>query len=141
MARLLRSAFAYFAVVFACGFVLGSIRVPFLAPRLGVRTAELLEMPIMLVVIVLAARWVARRCRVAPTVHDRLWMGIGALVLLLVMEFSLVLALQGLTIRQYLATRDPVAAGVYGLMLVAFAAMPLILARIRSRGARSASRG
>ena len=31
------------ALVFAAGFLLGSIRVPFLVPRLGERDAELLE--------------------------------------------------------------------------------------------------
>lgn len=43
----LKAVTVYFARVFATGFVLGSIRVPFLVPRLGVRYAELIEMPIM----------------------------------------------------------------------------------------------
>jgi hypothetical protein len=41
-ARVARAGGTYFAMVFGAGFVLGLIRVPFLAPRLGVRIAELL---------------------------------------------------------------------------------------------------
>jgi hypothetical protein len=51
--------------VFGAGFLLGCIRVPLLVPRLGVRTSELLEMPIQLVVIVFAARFVVERFSVS----------------------------------------------------------------------------
>ena len=47
--RTLKSAVLYFAIVLGTGFVLGSVRVPFLVPRFGERYAELLEMPIMFV--------------------------------------------------------------------------------------------
>ena len=49
--------------------------------------------------------------------------------LLLVAEFSLVLWLRGLTFRDYLASRDPVAGTVYIVMLGLFAIMPLLVAR------------
>jgi type IV secretory pathway TrbD component len=48
---------------------------------------------------------------------------------LLVAEFTLVLWLRGLTIDEYLATRDPVAGTVYIVMLGVFAIMPLLVAR------------
>ena len=56
----------YFFIVLGTGFALGVVRVPFLVPQLGERYAELLEMPIMFVVIVLAARHVVRRFKLAP---------------------------------------------------------------------------
>jgi len=56
-------------------------------------------------------------------------MGGIALVFLLVAEFGLVLWLRGLSIREYLATRDPVSGTVYYMMLGVFAIMPLLLAR------------
>jgi hypothetical protein len=127
--RLLIAGLQYFACVFGAGFVLGAIRVPLLVPRLGVRLAELIEMPLMFVVIVLAARWVVRRHALAPTVAERLGAGLLALVLLLAAEFGLVLQLQGGTIAGYLASRDPVSGSVYAVMLIVFAAMPLIVAR------------
>ena len=62
-----RAAVTYFALVFAAGFALGCLRVPFLVPRLGERAAELLEAPLMLFVIFLASRHVARRYGIASS--------------------------------------------------------------------------
>jgi type IV secretory pathway TrbD component len=59
----------------------------------------------------------------------RLGTGGVALVLMLVAEFELVLWLRGLSIREYLATRDPVSGTVYYVMLALFAIMPLLLDR------------
>lgn len=83
----------------------------------------------MLVVIVLAARWTVRRLAVPSTPRNRLGMGSIALVLLLLAELTLVLWLQGLSIREYLASRDPVSGTVYSVLLGVFAVMPLLVAR------------
>ena len=56
-------------------------------------------------------------------------MGGVALGLMLLAEFTLVLWLRGLSVRQYLAERDPVAGTVYYVTLGAFAVMPLLLER------------
>lgn len=125
----LKAGALYFALTFGAGFVLGTIRVLWLLPRLGERTAELLETPVMLVVIILAARWVARRLHVPTAAAVRLAMGLIALALLLAVEFSVVLWLRGLTIDEYFAGRDPVAEAVYVLMLGVFVVMPLLVAR------------
>ena len=58
---ILKAAAVYFVLVFGTGFVLGPIRILLLVPRFGVRVAELVEFPVMLVVIVLAARWLVRK--------------------------------------------------------------------------------
>lgn len=76
----LRAGAAYFGWVFGVGFVLGSLRVPLLVPRLGERWAELLEMPLMALAIVLAARWVVRRFALVP--HAGLRLAVGGLALL-----------------------------------------------------------
>ena len=44
---------------------------------------------------------------------------------MLAAEFGFVLRLRGISIGQYLASRDPVAGTLYYLMLVVFALMPL----------------
>ena len=59
----------------------------------------------------------------------RLGMGCMALVLMLIAEFGFVLWIRGLSIRDYLATRDPVSGTVYYAMLVAFAIIPLFVAK------------
>lgn len=123
----LRLSVCYFALVFGAGFALALIRVPFLAPRLGERAAELIEMPFMLAVIYFAARWLMRRSPAPATPSARLAVGLIALALLLLTEFSVVLWLQGLSIREALAKRDPVSGGAYALSLIAFAVAPLLL--------------
>jgi hypothetical protein len=91
--------------------------------------AELMETPVMLVVTIVTARWMVLRLAVPSTPSARLGMGGIALALLLVAEFGLVLWLRGLSIREYLATRDPVSGTVYYVMLGVFAIMPLLVAR------------
>ncbi len=122
----------YFALVFGAGFILGPIRVFWLVPRMGERIAELVEAPIMLVVIICSARWVVRRLGVSATPSQRLIVGLVALVLLLICEVTVVLWLRGLSIAAYFASRDPVAGAVYLVMLGLFAAMPLLLVRTPS---------
>jgi hypothetical protein len=121
--RLVAAGAVYFLVVFGAGFVLGAIRVLWVVPRIGMRTAELLEMPIMLIVTVLAARWVVRRFAL-PRTFARFGMGFVALALLLGAELTLVVWVQGMTVRDYLAARDPISGTVYLVMLGVFAAMP-----------------
>lgn len=128
--RILKAGVLYFSLVFAAGFLLGSIRVPLLEPRLGARAAELLELPVMLLAIVAAARWVLRRLAVPASAAARLAMGGIALALMLAAEFGLVLSLRGMSIEQYLATRDPVSGTAYYLSLCVFALIPLAMRRL-----------
>jgi type IV secretory pathway TrbD component len=127
--RILKAGALYFALVFGAGFVLGTIRTLWVVLRVGTRWAELMEAPIMLVVTIMAARWVVRHLAIPFVSSARLGMGGTALGLLLVAEFGLVLWIRGLSIREYLATRDPVSGTVYYVMLGAFAVMPLLVAR------------
>lgn len=131
--KALKASFLYFALVFGAGFILGPMRLLWSVPRFGTRTAELMEMPIMLMVTIVAARWVIRRLGVPPTVSARLGMGGIALGLLLAAEFALVLRLRGLSIDEYLASRDPVSGTVYYAMLGVVAVMPLLVARTQPR--------
>ena len=64
LARILKAGALYFGVVFGAGFVLGTVRVIWVVPHLGERTAELIEAPLMLAVTIVAARWVVKRLAV-----------------------------------------------------------------------------
>ena len=121
-----KAGLAYFSLVFGAGFVLGAIRVPFLVPRLGERLAELIEMPFMFVVIVLAARFITQRFAMRAKASTRLAIGFIALGLLLAAELLLAVLLQNRSIGDYIASRDPVSGSVYLAMLALFALMPLI---------------
>jgi hypothetical protein len=124
-----QAGLAYFAIVFGVGFALGAVRVPLLVPRLGVRTAELLEMPLMAVAIVLAARFVVRRFALPPRAGPRLAVGALAFALLACAELGLATLLSGQSVLQYIGGRDPVSGTVYLAMLLVFALMPWWLAR------------
>ena len=136
-ATLARAGLLYFALVFGAGFALGPLRILFLVPRLGERAAELLELPVMVGLSWLAARWVTRRLAVPAATGARLGMGVLAGALLLAAEFALVLPLRGLTLAEYFATRDPVAGTAYYVAVLLMALMPLSIGAgtQRDRGA------
>lgn len=127
--KILKAGLLYFTLVFGLGFILGFIRVLWVVPRFGTRMAELMEIPIMIAVIIIAARWIVRHYEVPFTLASRLGMGCLALCLLLVVEFTLVLWLQGLSLSEYFASRDIVSGTAYYLSLGVFAIMPLGVAR------------
>jgi len=104
---ILKDGVLYFVLVFGAGFVLGTIRTLWVVPRFGMRIAELMETPIMLVVTIVAARWIVHRLAVPSVPSSRLGMGFVAPGLMLVAEFGFVLWLRRLSIREYLATRGP----------------------------------
>lgn len=125
----LQAGLAYFILVFAAGFALGTIRTLWVVPRVGARTAELMETPVMLAISLLAARWTVLRFAVPAAPFVRLATGCVALAFLLVAEFGMVRFLRGMPIKQYFASRDRVSGTVYYVALAIFAIMPLLVAR------------
>ncbi|MDB5933321.1 MAG: hypothetical protein JWQ01_665 [Massilia sp.] len=129
MLKALKAGAAYFGIVFGAGFVLGCIRVPLIVPRLGVRAAELLEMPIQLVVIVLAARFIVRRFSLPSRPLTRLSVGLIAFGLAVAAELLLARAISGQSVGAYIAGRDRVSGGAFLLVLIIFAMMPFLAGR------------
>jgi len=125
--KCLTSSAAYFGMVFGAGFVFGTVRVMWLVPMVGVRVAELAELPLMLAVIVVAARSVNRRFLTGRDRYSRLIVGVLALVLLLLAELILGVMFLGLTPTDVFLSRDPVSGTGYYLSLCAFALMPWFL--------------
>jgi hypothetical protein len=89
-----------------------------------------MEMPVMLLVTVAAARWTVVRLAVPSSTLARLGTGCIALLLMLAAEFGPVLRIRGISVRQYLATRDRVSGAAYYVMLIVFAVMPLLVAKL-----------
>jgi hypothetical protein len=127
--QILISASLYFAVVFGVGFVLGPIRVFWLEPRLGPTIAVLCEVPLLLVAMVVSARWIANRCGLRKDCGSLVVMGIAALVLQQIADFAVGFMLRGMTPAQQLANFATPAGLIYLGSLVAFAAMPAIVSR------------
>ena len=127
--KIVKAAATYFLLVFGAGFALGVVRQLFVGPRLGEMWAELLEMPLMAAVIVVAARWVMSR-RAAPDARaSRLAVGGLALAMLLAAEVLLIVGLRRMSIEEYVTTREPVSGAVYLGMLVVLAVMPALVGR------------
>jgi len=125
-----RYAVAYFAAVFSIGFVLGIARTLSVAPRLGERVAELVELPVMVAASFLVAR--ALMSRADAGIRDAALVGLAALALLVCAELAVVAFVRGQTFADYAASRDPVSGSAYVLALVLFAAMPALICRRRT---------
>ena len=128
-----RAAVVYFALVFAVGFVLGTIRVLLVAPRWGELPAVLLESPIMLFVswwaCGLSIRVFGVRGRCAG-----LSMGAVAFALLMTAELALSLLAFGRSSAEHLRAYGTLAGAVGLTSQVAFGLIPLL----RSGGSRGA---
>lgn len=119
---------AYFALVFAAGFVLGTVRVFALEPALGAFWSVLAEMPIILAACWLASAFVIRRLDVPLALPVRLVMGGSAFLLLIAAELALsVFAFARTPIEFAASLAAP--AGLLGLAgQLLFAAFPAIQA-------------
>ena len=129
MQKIIRAGVLYFAFVLGTGFVLGSIRVPFLVPRLGERWAELAEMPIMAVVIFYSAGYILRRFPEINQAWNSLLVRFLALALSVCAELGLATLLQEQSLVEYIGSRDKVSGSVYLVMLLVFALMPWLRLR------------
>jgi len=125
----LTAAAAYCGLVFGAGFVLGTVRVLWVVPRIGTRAAELVESPLMLLVTIVAAAWINRRFLAASSKAAKLQVGLVSLVFLLAAEVGLGVILRGAPPLEILTDKDPVSGSVYYGLLGMFAAMPWLLAQ------------
>lgn len=125
MRRAVFAGFAYFAIVFAAGFLLGTIRTLMLAPRVGETAAVLIELPAMLAISWVACGIVLRRLDVPAARAARFVMGALAFALLMAAEAALAAAF-GETPALYLQELQT-PAGALGLAgQAAFAVIPLV---------------
>lgn len=120
---MLRAAIAYWAVVFALGFVLGTVRTLWLAPAIGLVPATLAELPVMLAASWVASGWLVRRFAIA-TAGAGLVMGALAFVLLMAAECALAVGLIGQMPGEWLAGLGQPHALLGLAGQIAFALMP-----------------
>lgn len=127
MGRVIRWGATYFAILFGIGFVLGTFRVLWLEPRLGVRLAQLLEAPLMFAAIVLVGRWIGQRLG-GVDITSRLSVGALAAACILAADLLVGVGLRNMTVVEVFTLRDPISGSVYYL-LVAFTAVAPCLGR------------
>ncbi len=131
MKRFLSAATVYFLMLFALGFVLGTVRVLFVAPRIGVLSATLAEVPLMLIAAFFTCRWAISRWKVPSTLSARGTMALLFLVLLALFETLVGVALFGRTLAgTWSGLATP--AELIGLIAQAIAALlPIFVGRTR----------
>lgn len=123
---MLKPALLYFALTFATGFVLGSIRVLLVAPRTGEVAAVLIECPFILLASFLIARSVLSRFAPTAEAGRRLMIGLLAFAMLMTAEMTMAW-LRGTPLRDFLAALSK-PAGAIGLTAQAlFAFIPLFI--------------
>lgn len=121
--RVAMAGAVYWAIVFALGFVLGTLRVLWVAPAIGLLPATMLELPVILTASWFAAGWLIRRFAIASR-GEALAAGALAFAILMAAECALASVLTGQSPAQWLAgLRQPHALlGLAGQ--VVFALMP-----------------
>jgi hypothetical protein len=126
--RIISAAAIYFALVFAAGFALGTLRVLILAPAIGALPAVAAELPLMLALSWLACGAALARAfpRTAPGFGARAGVGALAFAFLMIAEAGLAIGLGGESGGAYLK-RLSAPEGLLGLAgQIAFAAFPLM---------------
>ncbi len=121
------ASLAYFGIVFGVGFVLGVMRTLWLVPAVGHRVAELIEAPLMLGVIVLAARFIATRC----ASRELIAVGFMSACLVIGLDIIVGVALRQMSIREIFMDRDIVTGTVYYLLIGAFAVAPYLMSKLK----------
>lgn len=121
----IRAGVAYGLFAFMLGFVLGTLRVVAVAPRVGAEAAVLAELPLMLA----ACWWWSGRIARPPAMakrSDGLPLGIAGLAVLLAGEFAVGIVLMGMTPSSWLAefNRLPAALGLAAQVIAM--AMPML---------------
>lgn len=125
IARALQAGILYFLTVFAIGFILGTLRVLVVIPRIGEVAAVLLEVPVMLALAWPICGVLLRRCGVSAGAA-RVVMGGVAFSVLMMAEWGLAVLLFGQTSSQHWATYRTLPGQIGLLGQILFALLPIL---------------
>ncbi|MBY0406582.1 MAG: hypothetical protein K2Q01_02730 [Rickettsiales bacterium] len=121
-----KAGFFYFLILFAVGFLLGTVRVFLIAPLLQEALATALELPVILTVSWIVCARLVRHFYVPAILRTRITMGAVALALLLTAECMLGVVGFGLSMNDQLA-RYQQTGPMLGLMAqILFALFPAV---------------
>ena len=124
--RTLRAAGIYFAIVFAAGFIFGTIRTLLLVPHIGATAAVTIEAPLILLVSWFASLAVVERLQIPAEFSRRLAMGAYAFTILMVAELALGVILFGQTPAGHFASYRDLSQQIGLAAQLAFAFIPAL---------------
>lgn len=121
---------AYFAIVFAAGFVFGTARAVLTGDAPEMRLAAVaIELPLILAISWFACRYSVRRFVVPAEVSARVVMGAFALLLLVLAEAALSVGLAGRSLGEHFALYAEASHALGAVGQVAFGLLPLVQIR------------
>lgn len=106
IAQILKAGAFYFLITIGAGFVLEVVRLQVVALHINEWIAEIMEIPNVLLATMIGARWIVDRFILPPLPGIRLGVGLVALVLTLISEWTFLQALQSLSVAGYLTPQD-----------------------------------
>jgi hypothetical protein len=124
--RVLSASLAYFACVFAAGFIFGTVRVLLLERLLGPVAATIVEVPLMLAVSWFAAGFALRRFAPESGAGGRLAVGLLAFAFLLAAEAAVSVLAFGRSLAEHVAVYGETAPRIGLAAQVVFALIPLL---------------
>ena len=130
----IKAPFLYFILVYLAAFALGTVREFLITPAVGLTSALLIQMPVMVVVSYFAARFVLDRTPETKTPGDHLFVGCAAFMLLIMAEEAMTRILQGISIFTLWADFEPLAATANIVGLGLFMLMPLFVGHKQAQG-------
>jgi len=104
--QVLKAGTLYFLITIGAGFVLEVIRLQVVALHINERFAEMMEIPNVLLATMIGARWVIDRFILPPLPGIRLGVGLVALGLMVIIEWTLVQILQSLAVAGYITAHE-----------------------------------
>jgi len=135
MNKAIRVGIFYFIGVFGVGFLLGTIRVLVLTPRVGELVSTLIELPIILSAAWIVSGFLTTRFKVPSDWWTRLRIGLIAFGLLMAAELGLSVWVVGNTMPEHFAAYQslPKTLGLAGQVVFAF--IPLLQREKHERSA------
>lgn len=134
MMAVFKAGLLYTTLVFVIGFILGTLRVLVVTPRIGSVAAVLLEIPLLLTASWIIAGALIKRYAITARWRSRVTMGLIAFAALMALEISLAAFGFGRSVPDQLAamTRPDGAIGLFGQFL--FACVPMLRMYRTERG-------
>ncbi len=127
LVQVLKAGAIYFLVAVGAEFVLEVVRFQVVALHVNERLAEMLEIPNVLLATIIGARWVVDRFTLPPLPGIRLGVGLVALCLTLISEWTVIQALQSLSVEGYLTSQDAAVGTIPIGALGVLTAMPFLV--------------
>lgn len=125
--QVLKAGTLYFLITIGAGFVLEVIRLQVVALHINERFAEMMEIPSVLLATMIGARWVIDRFILPPLPGIRLGVGLVALALTVVAEWTLVQILESLAVAGYIAPDEAILSTLPMGALGVLTAMPFLV--------------